>query len=268
MYPVIHFLGRELGSYGLCAGVGALLAGLFLCLVARKRKQGTDDINIVLMLVIGVGVLVGSHVLYALVTLPAVIRAFFRGYTITSFMSVVEVVATLFGGAVFYGGLGGGGLAALLYVNKKKLDRTAYADMLAPAIPLFHTFGRIGCFLGGCCYGIESEFGFMYTINPIEQANGVVRFPVQLVEAGFNLVLFLVLAFLLHKGLLRGRLLLVYLLSYAPARFILEFLRGDTYRGLWWGLSTSQWISLFIVVGCLAFLAVQKLRPRQPAAEA
>ena len=79
---------------------------------------------------------------------------------------------------------------------------------------------------------------------------------VQLVEAAWNLVLFLLLARLQRRG--RDRLLPLYLALYAPARFLLEFLRGDAYRGIFLGLSTSQWISLFLFPAALYAL----LRPR------
>ena len=258
MYPIINIAGREIGSYGLFAAIGAVVAGFTFCIIANRRKKGDDDTNIFLMLLIAVGVLVGAHILYAIVTLPLVIRVFQNGYQITSFMSIVEVIAMLFGGGVFYGGLGGGAVAALIYIHKKGLDKGDYADMLAPVVPLFHTFGRIGCFLGGCCYGMEWEHGFVYTECLIEQANGVPRFPVQLVEAGFNFLLSMVLFYLLFKGVLKGRLILVYLFSYAPARFILEFFRGDTYRGFVGALSTSQIISILVVTGCIGWLLAKK----------
>lgn len=259
MYPIIHLPGKELSTYALCAVVGGLLAGTFVCLSAKKRGEDVDD-TIIMMLLIGVGVLFGSHMLYGIVTVPAVVRVFQRGFTIGSFQDFLDLAMFLFGGGVFYGGLGGGALAAWLYARYKHKNKALYADLLAPAIPLFHFFGRIGCFLGGCCYGVEAPFGFVYTQNPIEQANGVVRFPVQLVESAFNLLLFLVLYYLLSHGLLKGRLIFVYLLSYAPARFILEFFRGDTYRGFLGPFSTSQWISLLIVAGCLIFFIYTKIR--------
>lgn len=131
-----------------------------------------------------------------------------------------------------------------------------WASLTAPAIPLFHVFGRVGCFLGGCCYGLPSAWGFVYRYSPVAEANGVSRFPVQLVEAAWNLVLFLLLARLQRRG--RDRLLPLYLALYAPARFLLEFLRGDAYRGIFLGLSTSQWISLFLFPAALYAL----LRPR------
>ncbi|MFR0732977.1 MAG: prolipoprotein diacylglyceryl transferase family protein [Oscillospiraceae bacterium] len=165
-------------------------------------------------------------------------------------------MATIWGGSVFYGGLLGASWRALLYLAPEGAALGPLGQPDSPGHPLFHVFGRVGCFLGGCCYGLPSAWGFVYRYSPVAEANGVSRFPVQLVEAAWNLVLFLLLARLQRRG--RDRLLPLYLALYAPARFLLEFLRGDAYRGIFLGLSTSQWISLFLFPAALYAL----LRPR------
>lgn len=201
---------------------------------------------IVLLLVAGIGVLLGGHLLYAAVSLRDSLEAIPPGFQADSPQKFLALFQLIFGGSVFYGGLFGGMAAGLLYLRKKGLPIREFTDIVAPAIPLFHFFGRIGCFLGGCCYGIECEFGFIYTHALSESANGVRRFPVQLLEAAFNLLLFLVLWQLLRRrktGLLRW-----YLFCYSIGRFLLEFLRGDAYRGQAFGLSTSQIISLVILI--------------------
>ena len=109
-------------------------------------------------------------------------------------------MATIWGGSVFYGGLLGGILAGAVYLRRKGAALGLWASLTAPAIPLFHVFGRVGCFLGGCCYGLPSAWGFVYRYSPVAEANGVSRFPVQLVEAAWNLVLFLLLARLQRQG--------------------------------------------------------------------
>ena len=117
-------------------------------------------------------------------------------------MLPIRFVVEYFGGQVFYGGLLGGIAGAVVYAKCARLEGFPdYADTVAPAIPLFHFFGRIGCFLGGCCYGIESDFGFVFTNAVVQSANGVRRFPVQLFESGFNLLLFIFLILLLQIGL-------------------------------------------------------------------
>jgi phosphatidylglycerol:prolipoprotein diacylglycerol transferase len=72
-------------------------------------------------------------------------------------------------------------------------------DIATPAIPLFHFFGRMGCFFAGCCFGIESSFGYTFRYSIIKEANGINRFPVQLLEALVNLLLFFIKDILTKK---------------------------------------------------------------------
>ena len=57
--------------------------------------------------------------------------------------------------------------------------------------------------------------------------------------------------FLMKKGIQKGRLFYIYLLSYSVLRFINEFLRGDEIRGFVLGISTSQLISILIFIASL-----------------
>lgn len=246
MYPIVTIFGRPIGTYALSSVAGILLAGWYACRAARRR--GVDDNEIiVLLLVSAVGILLGSHVLYALTNLPALLRYLSASANLSLgdwFRGLLPYV----GGAVFYGGLLGGLAAGALYLRIRRLPFAAYADIAAPAIPLFHAFGRIGCFLGGCCYGIPWEGGITYTRALSPEANGVARFPVQLLESALLFALFFLLAALFRRGALCGKLLALYLAVYAVLRFLLEFLRGDAIRGVYFGLSTSQWISLAILL--------------------
>lgn len=250
------FLGREYGYYTILALVGVLVAGAFSFI--KAKKSGLNEVKIViLMLFAAIGVLIGGHLLYGITRIGGF-------YLLGSAKDLIEfflIFGTLFGGQVFYGGLLGGIAAGAIYAKVSKLeDFGGYADILAAAVPLFHFFGRIGCFLGGCCYGIESGFGFTFHNSVIKSANGVNRFPVQLFEAGFNLLLFLLILVLLNKKKLKHRLFFLYLFIYAVGRFILEFFRGDTYRGFLFGLSTSQIISLIILVVVSVYFVVQSVK--------
>ena len=179
---------------------------------------------------------------------------------ISSFSQFIDYIQYLFGGAVYYGGLITGMLAGLLLARKKKLDNDRYADVAAAAIPLFHGFGRIGCFLGGCCFGVECKIGFIYRHAIIEEANGIRRFPVQLLEAFLNFSLFFILWWFLRKSKYSGILLYLYLCSYAVIRFTLEFWRGDDYRGFLLGLSTSQFIAVITFVFGLVMILIKRHR--------
>ena len=135
-----------------------------------------------------------------------------------SIIQFFQFVGTIFGGSVFYGGLIGGIIAALITIKIKKLPLGAFADIITLCIPAFHAFARVGCFLSGCCYGIESEFGFTAHGNTlVPDVNDVSRFPVQLLEAVLNLVLFAALIFLYKRisgkgGFFDGKLIFIYLL--------------------------------------------------------
>lgn len=69
-------------------------------------------------------------------------------------------------------------------------------------------------------------------------------------------VLFVVLLMIAKNG--KCDLLKIQLLSYAIFRFILEFYRGDDVRGFWFGVSTSQWISVLIVIYYIVNLIISR----------
>ncbi len=255
MIPTFEFLGKTFAIYPLMALAGIFCAGLYVC--RNTRRQGLDVNDMLIFLLISsIGVLLGMHLLYGLTNLPLLLGLLRESDRIASLSDLWNAILTIFGGSVFYGGLLGGIAVGFWYGRKKRLDLALWSDLVAPGIPLFHAFGRVGCFLGGCCYGVVCPIGFQYRYSLLPEANGPVRFPIQLVEAGCNLILFFVLDRLLQKKRCKGRLLCVYLLSYAPLRFLLEFWRGDALRGIWWGLSTSQWISL-LVMACAIFRLVK-----------
>lgn len=257
LIPTFELFGKTFGIYPVLALVGIFTAGIYACRQARKKGLDENDM-IMVLLVSAVGVLLGGHLLYGLVNVLSAPGSAPNLLASDSPKAFFENAYILFGGSVFYGGLLGGIFAGALYVRKKGFALPEWADLLAPAIPLFHFFGRIGCFLGGCCYGVPCSFGFTYTHNLIEQANGVSRFPIQLVEAAFNLALFFLLWTLQKKGKFQGKRLVLYLLGYSVGRFVFEFGRGDTYRGIWFGLSTSQYISVGLFLVAVVFLLYQR----------
>ncbi|MGN1120498.1 MAG: prolipoprotein diacylglyceryl transferase [Oscillospiraceae bacterium] len=241
MFAGFTVFGHLISSYSLC-----ILAGIFAAFpiaVRRFSKRGGDGSLLMLTLVFAaIGAFLGMHLLFGLTNIShwdILTRA-------KGFRDFLRRFAAVFGGGVFYGGLFGGIAAGGIALKVMKLPAGLACDCLAPSIALFHAFGRVGCFLGGCCYGVESEHGIVFTDSLVESANGVPRVPVQLYEAAFELALFLALSLLLAKGKYRGKLLTLYLLVYSFGRFILEYWRGDEYRGFILGLSTSQFIGIFV----------------------
>lgn len=258
----IEILGKVISPYMIMVLIGIFVAGIYAVYLSRKYKVDEND-TIVILLIAGIGVAFGGHMLYGITNYEVIIQVLHNIEKIDSFQMFGEVVLYIFGGSVFYGGLLGGLLIGSIYIKHKGYDIIFYAWLLAPCIPLFHFFGRIGCFLGGCCYGVESKIGFIYHYSIIEGANDVRRFPIQLVEAFSNLVLFFILSKLQKKESDKQFLLPIYLMSYAVYRFIYEFFRGDVIRGVYGWISTSQMISILVFIGTVLYIVKIKRNIKQ-----
>ena len=229
MYPYIHI---TLPSYAVFAVIGGL--AIILLLYFRIEKYNllfTDFIKIfAISLVCG---FLGSRIIYIFSRLPWLIANF----------SVQHLISTVIGGGlVFYGGLLGVLFGIFIYCKKHDISIKNIYNMIAPAIPLFHVFGRIGCFLSGCCYGVELKEPI--TLFGIVQ---FVRIPTQLIEALFEALLFVVI-FISQQKNSEKDYLKNYMITYAIFRFFIEFFRGDNIRGFYFGLSTSQIISLSVLI--------------------
>lgn len=265
MVPAFEIFGKVFSAYQLVVVAGILFTLFFTYFLAKK--VGKDEITAMNMLLIAApGVLIGGVLLFGLTNLSSIMEIVAHREKFATTGAFLKAILNYFSGSVFYGGLLGGMLTGGLYLIRKK-DRADYSDLGAVATPLFHTFGRLGCFLTGCCYGVESRFGVVYHHAVTPNANGVSRFPIQLVEMGLNFALFLLLLFWIRKGKHKGKLLQWYLLIYPVYRFILEFFRGDDYRGFLFGLSTSQIISLLILLGNLIFTLCRKKPQPKPTVE-
>jgi phosphatidylglycerol:prolipoprotein diacylglycerol transferase len=247
--------------YPIMALCGVFAAGLYVCAVCKKEGRDDND-AIIFLLIAAIGVFFGGHILYALVNFREIAALANNARDIHSWKDVIPYGINIFGGSVFYGGLIGGIIVGTAYLKNHR-EKSYLIDIAAPAIPLFHFFGRIGCFLGGCCFGIESVFGFTFHDAIIEEANGVNRFPVQLLEAVFNLCLFVFLDRVRRKRLFKDGLLSLYALLYSVGRFFIEFIRGDDYRGTWLFLSTSQIISVAVFFVAMATLSKTKLKKEE-----
>lgn len=270
MFPTFEFMGKTIGVYGLCSVVGMVAAGVVMYNLVKKKGIYAQDIAL-LAFAVAAGMLIGGHLLYGITQIPNIIELFknMSEYTAKDFW---RALGGYFGGMVFYGGLIGSFLCIAVFRRFKiaaNLKKANILDAYAVVVPLFHVFGRIGCFLGGCCYGIESSFGFIVNGNQISPGiNGVRRFPVQLVEAGCNFIIFIVLLLLYKKGRAKDKLVYIYLLIYPVVRFALEFLRGDEIRGFLFGLSTSQWISIALFAFSAVSLIAKRNKGRQDTDEA
>lgn len=254
MFPQFNLFGFEIYTYSVFAAVGFIVAA-FVTVYLGKLRSLPSDKSLISMLVAVAGVFIGGHFLFALTNIKDIISLFAKGsFSFSSFMLLI-------GGMVFYGGLFGAMIALLIYTKvDKSLPRADVFDLFSVSAVLFHAFGRVGCFFAGCCYGIETEFGLVFYTNPASEHYGVSRFPVQLAEALGNLLIFFLLYNLFKRKKMQGKLLPLYLGIYAPLRFVLEFFRGDKVRGFIFGFSTSQVISLIVMLVLSVYFVFKLLR--------
>lgn len=252
MFPSVSIFGRAVPTYWLCV-LSGILACSIVALARHKDFKELQEVDITNSAALfGVGALIGARFLYLLTITPTLIR--YRSILMNDFSLAYEVLSN---GMVFYGGLAGALLVLYLYTKKYGLDQKSFFDFFAPLFPLFHAFGRIGCFLTGCCHGKPSQrFGIAFT-HSASAMNGIPYFPIQLVCTACNIGLFCVVLLYERRHHKSGQAIFLYLLLYAVGRLVVEFFRGDSVRGIIFGLSTSQWISLLLIL----FLAACRFFP-------
>lgn len=244
MLPSIFIGSFELPLYGLISLVGFACAIALACHLSPI--SGIPKIDVLFASFYGIiGLAIFAKLFYFIGYLPIIIEHFdlFK-------QNLWSILLYGFSGFVFYGGLIGLMIGLIVYCKQFHIRMTPLMNIIAPAIPLFHGFGRIACFMGGCCYGIEyhGPFSVQFPANEdIKTLADVPRFPTQLVESGFNFILALILFIYVKKGAKPGKALGIYLIAYPIERFLLEFLRGDAVRGHFLIFSTSQWISLILL---------------------
>ena len=262
MKPSIEILGREISLYSIAVGVGVILACIYIA--KRSSKYGIKKDDAFYASLFGfIGLLVGGKVLYLLPRIGEMIE--YLPKLTTHFELYMQYFFT--SGFVFYGALIGALLGMLIYCRKFKIPTLKLLDLAAPAIAFAHGFGRIGCFLGGCCYGIPMNppFGMYFKHSPFV-AHDVAYFPVQLVESVFLFILAAGLFVFSIKKLKNpenadGKVLGLYIISYSVGRFILEFFRFDEARGFLLSLSTSQIMALLLLPVGIYFLIRKKRKP-------
>lgn len=241
MKPILfQIFGVKIYGYGLMIMIG-IIAALFLLAYRSKRKQYNED-NIwdmaILAIICGI---IGGKVLYIITDIKYIIEQ-------------PSVLKNIGNGFVIYGAVFGGILAVYLYSKKKGWDTLSIFDLAIPSLPLAQGFGRIGCFLAGCCYGSVTTLpiGVEFRNSPFAPANVHVH-PTQIYSSVFDFVLAFFLLWYDRKERKNGRTFSLYLIIYSVGRFLIEYLRDDP-RGSVSIFSTSQFISLFIVIiGVLLF---------------
>lgn len=249
MLPYINIFGYNIATYGLIIFIGIFIGAIISIFYFTKffNIKKEDVFYCILYAVIGVGI--GAKLLYIITNIPFLIENYQTLDLYNTFLQMLK------GGFVFYGGLIGGILGVFIYSKQFKISFKELLLILLPVVPLIHSIGRIGCLCAGCCYGMEYHgFGAITFHDSLLAPNDVPLFPMQVVEAICNFIIFIVLLVTYKKFLGTYKTVGLYLVLYSIVRFTLEFFRGDLIRGIYFSLSTSQWISIVLFIIGIAIL--------------
>jgi phosphatidylglycerol:prolipoprotein diacylglycerol transferase len=256
MYPILFEIGGfPVYTYGLLLAAAYLL-GLQFALM-RARTRGLDPNRV---MDLGIWIIVSALIGAKLMLLVVERDKFGWNWS--------EIVNLFRSAGVFYGGLIAAVAVALWYLRRHRMPVWTVTDVFAPGIALGHIVGRLGCLFAGCCFGRPTTMPWGITFHSEFAAQnvgttlGIPLHPTQLYEAGAEALILAVLLLTEKKGRpFPGRTFWTYMLLYGISRFIIEFYRGDS-RGaidfLWMSLSTSQFVSVFIVPVSLVMLFVLK----------
>ena len=243
MYPHLN-LGHNIALplYNLFIGIGIIFGLLYLDKQIRFRKvKFITDRNIYFSLI--ASILLG-----------------FLGAKIFDLIYLgnnINLHNLYSGGITFMGGVITSGIVFVLINSLLKTNNLFAFNLVVPSLMIAHIFGRIGCFLGGCCYGSHTEtlFGVKYPETApasVHFGSSIYSHPTQLYESFFLIVCFIVI----EKYSLFKNKIFVYLIGYGTFRFFIEFIRADE-RGqiLTELISPSQITSiLFVLFGIISIL--------------
>ena len=122
--------------------------------------------------------------------------------------------------------------------------RTRTGDSFVVPVATAIAIGRIGCFVGGCCYGTPTDLPWGVVFPQVDQ---LPRHPTQLYESAFHATCAVVLAIALARGWFRGNLFKLYIVVYAVYRFGTEFIRPEAKSVAGW--TAYQWASICLALG-------------------
>ncbi len=181
-------------------------------------------------------------------------------FLLNSLFHSLEKGEPVFGGITWLGGVLFALPVMLLLIHKfcppVKGEALEYFNLLIPGMTLAHGIGRIGCFLGGCCYGARTDgiFGVSFPAGslaakmyPAPDGSSLPVLPTQLFEAAFEFLLFLAMMVFYRK--LKRHFLEMYTVGYGIFRFVGEFFRGDDRGATGLLITPSQLMSILLIIG-------------------
>ena len=256
MCPIINIGVFHIPSYSLMVFLGAVLFTVSTILIIERGLGMAQSVTNRLLIISAAG--------FAVMALSAL---FFN-----SVFHSIEEGRLVIGGITWLGGVLGSFPVSVLLVKKfcpvAKGKSLTYFGYLIPGLTLAHALGRVGCFLGGCCYGMvtDSFLGVRFPQGSEAESRfpdellgtSLPLLPTQLIEAVFDILLFLVMVIFIKR--LSKRYLEMYCISYGVFRFILEFFRADDRGSVGTVLTPSQAMSILLIVAGVIIIVFKARR--------
>lgn len=145
----IPVLNIPVFGYGLMLVVGFYASMLVGRALARRSGIDPDVVVNVALLALIFGI-VGARLSHVLENLGEYTRS-----DLSVWQNLFNAVNIRSGGLTFYGGLILATVTCIAYGIKARVPLRLGMDVIAPCVMIGLAFGRIGCFLNGCCYGAE-----------------------------------------------------------------------------------------------------------------
>lgn len=252
MHPEAFHLGNfTVHWYGVAVALG-FAVGLWLA-ARRGLRDGLPpervfDLGVPLIL----GTVVGARALYVLTFW----REQFAGEPLWLVFAVWK------GGLVFYGGLVGATAAGVAFILWRGWPLWKLCDALAPSVALGFAFGRMGCFLNGCCHGAATQLPWAVRFPADHVSGGGPVHPTQLYDAAWALALYAALAWGYRRKRFDGQIFALFLAGYAVLRGIFEVFRGDYGAERLGPLTPGQAFSIVVLAAAVVLYRVLRQRPR------
>ena len=253
----IPFLGLPIYGYGLMVLIGFLAGYIFVLRAVRQEGIAPERVQDLPVWMVLSGLL-GARLFY-------VIQFYDEQFRGGSWLDIFKIWE---GGLVFYGGMVLGALAFLGYCRRYRLPTLPMLDVMAPAMALGLGFGRIGCFLNGCCWGRTCDAGFAFAVqfpagSPPATATHVSPWihPTQLYSSANAFLLALVLWAVWRRRPAPGTVIGLLFVCYGASRYVLEGIRGDhgVQQEAW---TVSQTVSTLGITAGIALLVLSRVRLR------
>lgn len=259
-------------AYGFMLMVGFLVVVFVARIKAKAEGINPEDISNLGIYTIFAGIL-GGRTFYVIQNFDA------YKHNLPDIFKIYE------GGLVFYGGLAASIAAIIVYSKIKKLLVLKTIDIVAYAFALGVVFGRIGCFLNGCCWGdvcspellwavtfpksvdanslIDGSPAFLHHLGlglvSVSDSRSLPIHPTQIYSALGNLSIFFIINAFFKYRRRDGEITLLFCTLYSVMRFIVEIFRDDNPL-LFDGLTISQNASILVFTAAVTLFVIGRVK--------